>query len=150
VPASTCRVQSAQSAETATATDLVFSTVVAMDEMRNDYTYQSVYQRAMALFDKLGVIHPSISSKQLISKPFRGNKVPARLQEFVPTATSGSRDVSYSLINNPFRKDMFEVIDTMIGEIRTRFEHQKPELLACSTLMPSGKKTSWTMRLWLH
>ena len=34
---------------------------------------------------------------------------------------------------------MFEVIDTMIGEMRARFEHQKPELLACSTFMPSGK-----------
>jgi hypothetical protein len=34
---------------------------------------------------------------------------------------------------------MFEVIDTMIGEMRARFEHQKPELLACNTFMPSGK-----------
>jgi len=74
VPASTCRVQSAG---IATATDLVFSTIVAMDEMRNDDTYQSVYQRVMALFDKLGVVDPSIPSKQLISKPFRGKKVPA-------------------------------------------------------------------------
>ena len=56
MPASTCRVQSA------TATDLVFSTIVAMDEMRNDDTYQSVYQRAMALFDTMGVVDPSIPS----------------------------------------------------------------------------------------
>ena len=126
-----------KSADIATATDLVFSSIVAMDEMRNDYTYQSVYHRVMALFDTLDVIDPPIPSKQLISKPFTGNQIPARLQEFVVTAISGSRDVSQS--NNPFRKDMFEVIDTMIGEMRTRFEHQKPELLACSTLMPSGK-----------
>ena len=66
-----------KSADIATTTDLVFSSIVAMDEMRNDYTYQSVYHRVMALFDTLYVVDPSIPSKQLISKPFRGNKVPA-------------------------------------------------------------------------
>lgn len=126
-----------KSADIATATDLVFSTIVAMEEMRNDDTFQNVYQRAMALFDTLGFVNPSIPSNQLINKPVRVNKVPARLQDFVVMARSGSRDVEQS--NDTFRKDMFEIIDTMIEEMRTRFEHQKPELLACSTFMPSGK-----------
>jgi hypothetical protein len=39
--------------------------------------------------------------------------VKVSLQEFVVMATSGSRDVKQS--NDPFKKDMFEVIDTMIG-----------------------------------
>jgi hypothetical protein len=64
--------------------------------------------------------------------------VKVNLQEVVVTATSGSRDVEQS--NDPFKKDMFEVIDTMTREMRARFEHQKPELLACNTFMPSGKK----------
>jgi len=47
--------------------------------------------------------------------------------------TSGSRDAEQS----DFKKDMFEILDTMTGEMRA--ENQKPELLACSTLMPTGK-----------
>jgi len=50
-------------------------------------------------------------------------------------STSGSRDAEQS----DFKKDMFEILDTMTGEMRARFENQKPELLACSTLMPTGK-----------
>ena len=126
-----------KSADIATATDLVFSTIVAMEGMRNDDTYQNVYQRAVTLFDTLGVVDPFIASTELSNKPVRRHKMPASLQEFVVMATSGSRDVEQS--NDPFKKDMFDVIDTMIGEMRTRFEHQKPELLACSTFMPSGK-----------
>jgi hypothetical protein len=34
---------------------------------------------------------------------------------------------------------MFEVLDTMTGKMRAQTEHQKPELLACVTLMPTGK-----------
>lgn len=136
-----------KSADIATATDLVFSTIVAMEEMRNNATYQNLYKSAVALFATLGVVDedgidgstvdPSIPSNQLINQPVREHKVPARLQEFVVMATSGSRDVQQ--LKDPFRKDMFEVIDTMVGEMRARFEHQKPELLACSTFRPSGK-----------
>jgi hypothetical protein len=64
----------------------------------------------------------------------------ARHEDISPTllfSLKSRPDVSQS--NNPFRKDMFEVINTMIGEMRTRFEHQKPELLACSTLMPNTR-----------
>jgi len=50
-------------------------------------------------------------------------------------STSGSRDAEQS----DFKKDMFEILDTMTREMRARFENQKPEQLACSTLMPTGK-----------
>jgi dimeric dUTPase (all-alpha-NTP-PPase superfamily) len=56
-----------KSADIATATNLVFSTIMAMEEMRNDDTFQNVYQRAMALFETLGVVNPSIPSSQLIN-----------------------------------------------------------------------------------
>ena len=116
-----------KSADIATATDLVFSTVSTMEGMRNYDIYQSVYQHAVGLFEALGVVDSS--------PPGRVRKVPADLQDCLVMSTSGSRDAEQS----DFKKDMFEILDTMTGEMRARFENQKPELLACSTLMPTGK-----------
>jgi len=87
----------------------------------------SVYQHAVGLFEALGVVDSS--------PPGRVRKVPADLQDCLVMSTSGSRDAEQS----DFKKDMFEILDTMTGEMRARFENQKPELLACSTLMPTGK-----------
>jgi len=116
-----------KSTDIATATDVVLSTIATMEGMRNDDTYESVYQHAFGLFEAMGIVDSS--------PPDRIRKVPAGLQDCLVMSTSGSRDAEQL----DFKKDMFEILDTITVEMRARFEYQKPELLACSTLMPTGK-----------
>lgn len=117
-----------KSADIATATDVVLSTIATMEGLRNDDTYDSVYQHAVGLFEVMGVVNSSSPVRPV-------HKVPAGLQDCLVMSTSGLRDTEQS----DFKKDMFEILDTMTREMRARFENQKPELLACSTLMLTGK-----------
>jgi hypothetical protein len=54
-----------------------------MEGMRDDDTYQNVYQHAVGLSETLGFDNPSIRSNQLNTKPFRVHSVPASSQDCV-------------------------------------------------------------------
>ena len=122
-------------ADIATATDLVSSTVVALEAMRTDDTYASIYNDAAALSLSLG-ISDHIHIDQVV-RPTRAHSLPARLHSSVVMATTGSSDTDQ--LSDPFKREMFDIIETMTNELKSRFVSKKPELLACGTFLPKSQ-----------
>jgi len=79
-----------KSANIATATDVVLSTIATMEGMRNDDTYESAYQHAVGLFEVIGVVDSS--------PPVRVHKMPAGLQDCLVSCRHQAREMLSSQI----------------------------------------------------
>jgi len=124
-----------KSADIATASDLVSSTIVAMEAMRCDDVYSKIYNDAIAHCASLEITVPKRANEKsppqaVIRSPAtaRVRHAPLSLRDSVVLLTTGSRTVETLPSNDnvdPYKREMFEIIDTMVGEMKTRFEQKK-------------------------
>src|ERR1043165_2292055 len=75
----------------------------------------------------------------------KSQKCLSALQDSVIMCTTGSRTRDNQADNHlepsiTLRKQMFEILDQMTGEIKHRFKTHMPELVACGTCSPSAGK----------
>jgi len=70
-----------------------------------------------------------------VIRPTRVRSLPARLHSSVVMATTGSRVPDQLSDTDPFKREMFYIIDTMTNKLKSRFVSKKPELLACGTFL---------------
>jgi hypothetical protein len=113
---------------------LVESNVQLLMDMRNDQSHLKLVTEVSEFCKSRDIS---------IVKHSREKQPPRLFRYFVVLSTSGShgsRDTEVLADSNvpPFRREMFEILDKMTAELRRRFEENKVEIVACSTIHPGS------------
>jgi len=127
-----------KSGDTVQVCSLVAATKCSLMQMRNDDAYRCVYDKSAAVANDNGISVPVCESPRTETLTNqRARALPQHLANSVVMSTVGYRDRQSNDLHN-LKRDMFQIIDKMVGELDRRFTGNETLLRACCTIDPSS------------
>jgi len=132
-----------KSGDAARVCSLVDATKHALVEMRTDDAFKNMYDKVVAAANANDISEPLSASSQAETLSGAGQRkhvLPHRLDCSVVMCEVGYRQRRQSPGSNchSLKRDMFEILDKMTGELDRRFSGNEPFLRACCTTDPSS------------